>query len=323
MKRIITLWEVETIKRKYNAWNDSARLNNRTFNYYYEMLHSISVNMIRWNGLPDSVDARFLEIGLIDKGYMLYFEDEVMGPLTLSCTLSDKLSVYNIPSIRRAYANNGYQAWRDYTNSVIIFNNYSHMPTAPLLELFAWRLCNIERTVDVNTIGQKHPKIILTPENQRLVLQNLLMQYEGNIPFIMGDKNLDLKLSTVLDTSSPYVADRLQILKRQVLNEALTFLGIENNSNEKAERQVTNEAIANVGAIQANRNAFLNARQQAADEINRMFGTNITVEYRAELSSKLISDKMEAEISEIQNGGGDSGSLHDGASNHMRDASGK
>ena len=84
----------------------------------------------------------------------------------------------------------------------------------------------------------------------------------------------------VLDTVSPYVADQVQIVKHQIWNEALTFLGIENTNSDKKERMVSDEVLNNMGDVEAQRFTRLNARKQFCKEVNELFGLNIDVDFR-------------------------------------------
>lgn len=271
--------------KDYQFW-DSARMNRDTFLQYYNRLTELSLNMYEWKNLPDSVDPRFLELTLFSDGMAVFFQDDVLGYLALQCMIGGSLNVYRVPLWRKAYATNGYNQQLTPQNSVIIFNNYLRTNNLLDIEMYARRLTEIERSIDVNVKGQKTPKVLTCPENQRLVLKNLYMQYEGNEPFIFGDKKLDIEGLKVLDTTSPFVADKLQILKRQVWNEALTYIGIENSNTEKKERLVTDEINSNLGGVEAQRFTRLNARRDAVKMINKMFDLDIQVDFRKEEKEK-------------------------------------
>nr|DAO82381.1 MAG TPA: upper collar protein [Caudoviricetes sp.] len=259
------------------------RLNRNTFNDYFNRLFELAINMFKWENLPDTVDERFLELALCEKGYCLYFNDDIMGNLALTCMIGGELDVYRIPTRRIAFAVNGYQAERTNRDSVLIYNNYLHTPTMQTISLYAERLTAIERAIDVNVNAQKTPIAILTDEKQKRTVEEIYRKYEGNAPVIIGAKNLDLDSVKAITTGAPYVADKLNILKRQIWNEALTFFGIENANTEKRERLVSDEITSNLGGVQAQRYVMLNAREQAADKINRMFGTNISVKFRQDI----------------------------------------
>lgn len=268
----------------YKKWGANV-LNNQTFLDYFYRLQELAINMFEWSNIPDTIDERFLELTLCEYGYAVYFRDEVIGDLALTCTIGTPLNVYRIPTYRRAYANNGYQKELTDKDSVLIFNNFLHTPTIMTILLFARRLYEIERSIDVNVKAQKTPVLMLCDETERLSIKNLYKQYDGNEPIIYGAKNLDLKNITTLNTSAPYVADKLEILKRQIWNEALTFFGIENSNTEKKERLVTDEITSNLGGVEAQRYVMLNSRRQAAKQINKMFGTNIEVNFRQDMST--------------------------------------
>lgn len=283
--------------RKKKRW-PSAQINNQTYIDYYQRLMEFAINMFEWRNLPPTVDERFLELTLYEKGYCLYFNDEVVGNLALTCTIGGMLDVYRIPTERRAFAVNGYNKICTTQDSVLIFNNYLHTPTILTIELFARRLYEIERTIDVNVKAQKTPTLVLASEQQRLTMKNLYMQYDGNEPFIFGDKDMEFDGIKCLKTDAPYVADKLQVLKHQIWNEALTFCGIENSNQDKKERLVADEVGSNYGNIEAQRNVMLNARRQAADKINRMFGTNIEVGFRSSLNTMVNSENVSRETFE-------------------------
>lgn len=235
--------------------------------------------MFDWKNVPESIDVRYLETALFEHGQAVFFEDSVLGHLCLNCSSVNGLNVYGIPTKRRAFASNGYN--RDLTdeNSVIIFNNYLHTNSASDIGLFARRLYEAQRTIDVNVKAQKTPILLQGSSEQRLTLVNLYKEYDGNTPVIYADKNLDLNVLKVLKTDAPYVADRVSQLKTEIWNEALTYLGISNVNIQKRERLITDEVTRNQGGIIASRYSRLEMRREAAKQINKMFGLNVEVDY--------------------------------------------
>lgn len=259
---------------------ESAKLNNYTFRQYYNRLTELSISMFEYENLPDSVDERYMELALFGDGMAVFFKDEVLGFLVLRCAIGGQMNVYRIPTQRRAYAANGYNKQLDDTNSVIIWNNMLHTNSMLDVEQFARRLYNLDRIVDVNANAQKTPILIQCDENQRLTLKNMYMKYEGNEPVIFGDKNLNPNSLKVLQTGAPYIADKIYDLKIQYWNEALTYLGISNINYQKKERMVTDEVLRNQGGTIASRYSRLESRRKAMEEVNKMFGLNIEVNYR-------------------------------------------
>lgn len=275
-------------RRKKKRW-ESAELNQRTYNHYFNRLMELSISMFEWKNLPDTVDARFLEYTLFTDGMAVFFNDEVMGHLCLQTMIGGNLDVYRIPTIRTAYASNGYNRKLSEKDSVIIFNNMIHTNCINDIELFARRLYECDRTIDVNIKAQKTPVMIACDENQRLTMINLYQQYDGNEPFIFGNKDIDIKKIQAISTNAPFVSNKIMDLKNQIWNEALTYLGISNVSYQKKERLISDEVSRSMGGTVASRYTRLDMRQQACEKINKMFGLDIWVDYRED--TKLVTDE--------------------------------
>ena len=247
---------------------------------YADRLTELAISMFKWEGLPDTIDERYLELTLFRNGCSVFFKDEVIGYLALNCACNGPFDVYRIPINRRAYAVNGYQKELTNKDSVLIYNNMVHTNSIRTIKMFAKRLYELDQIVMVNAKAQKTPVLIQSSDAQRLTMENLYMQYDGNYPFIFGDKNIDISGLKVLKTDAPYVADKIFELKTRIWNEALTYLGISNISIQKKERLITDEAIRSQGGTIASRYSRLESRRQACDKINNMFGLDIEVNFR-------------------------------------------
>lgn len=267
--------------RRKTYFDESAILNNRTYVQYVNRLTELAISIFEWSGLPESVDSRHIELHLFSNGCMVYFDDEVMGNLCLDCAYNGSLDVYGYPILRRAYSSyNGYNRLLKNSNSVIIWNNLLHIPSEADIRAYARRLWMLDRIIDVNANAQKTPILVQGNEKQRLSLVNLYKEYDGNAPVIFGDSSLNTEGLKSISTGAPYVADRIYELKTQIWNEALTYLGISNINIQKKERLVTDEVTRNQGGTVVSRYSRLEARRQAVERINDMFGTNIKVNYR-------------------------------------------
>lgn len=275
----------------------SAMQNLRTFDYYFSRLMNIAVSVYEWKNLPKQVDPRWLEISIMTNGMCLFFRDEDAGFYdALPCTIGGTFDNHNIPILRRAYAANGYQAQRDNTNSVIIYHNYLHGVPIWDLEMFATRLADFQRTIDVNVRAQKTPNLLLCDDNQKSTWQNVMIQYEGNVPLILGNNGLNPNALQVLKTDAPFVADQIEEIRVQVWNDAMSYLGVSNVNVTKKERLITDEVQRNMGGILASRNSPLEMRREACKQINAMFGLNVDVDFREDIlayQSDIIGKTME------------------------------
>lgn len=267
---------------------ESAEMNMATYFDYLHRMKSIGINRIEYEWLPETVNPRFVELGLWEQGAMIWFYDKALeSHLCLPFTGGSTKTFTGEPREREAYAYDGiYRKQLNDKNSVIIYNNYSHRPDYPTINLFAMRMADVKRTQDVNIKNQKTPKIIMGSDKQRLAMKNLWMQWEGNEPVIFADDNFKEELKAfVLDVTAPYVTDKLEVQLHQMWNDVLSYYGIENGNQDKKERLVVDEANSNYGLVENSRNVALNSREDAIKRINEMWGLNVKVRFRSDVVS--------------------------------------
>ena len=253
--------------------------------FYRDRLTDIALSCVKWKNLPEEIDPRFLEWCLFYDGMAIFFKDDITEKFVcIQVMPSGQFNMYRIPKERTAYAVNGYQnSDLNEHNSVIIYNNLLRKPSVQDIEIYAKKLTNIDLTLNVNVNAQKTPILLKGTQQQRLSLLNAYEKYDGNQPVMFGTENFlegNENAFTVFKTDCPYVADKLYELKVNLWNEALTYLGVASSVIQKKERMIKDEVNQLQGGVMANRYSRLNARQQACEEINRMFGTNMSVEFR-------------------------------------------
>lgn len=269
----------------YNAINwllnsKTPNMNNMTANDYYDRLKLIAISLFEWEGLPKTCNQRHLENTLYTMGRALFYQDpDNKGYFNAKCTPSGTLNHYDEPLNFTAYST-VYNHTYDRNDCVLIRNNYLERPTDFSVTLFASRLTEAERTIDVNIKAQKTPILVRCDDKDRLTMKNLYRDYEGNEPFILGGKALNLEGLKVLKTDAPFVADKLQKYKHEIWNEALTFFGINNTNSDKRERLTDDEVNANNELIGVNAQAMLLTRQEACKWINEKYGLNVSVKMR-------------------------------------------
>lgn len=272
------------IKQKANLFKQTLIENNSTHAFYLERLTDIALTCFKWENMPDSVDTRYLELCLFENGKAIFFEDEILKEyLALSLGSVNGFDVYGYPVKRKAYSRFNHYQSRELTDkdSVIIYNNYVRTPGYEVAQGYAYRLWFIDRVIDLNLNAQKTPLLIQGTEQQRQTLINLYKEYDGNQPFIFGDKNLDMDSLKAILTGAPFIADKVLTIKQKLWNEACEFMGVSaaRGVENKRERVTATEIQQGTSIADANRNSRLYARQQAADKINKMFGLDVKVDF--------------------------------------------
>ena len=298
------------VGNRVKKFKDYQYVNDDTYYDYLERLKKIALSMFEWVNLPDSMDSRYIEWCLYYSGQaaLLKNKDDIFIN-TRACSTGE-LNIYELPTEINCYSV-GYSETRKqydgYDKSIYdgktgkfkeidpkdyciyVLNNQNKYATAWTLELFAYRLYLAQRTADINITVNKLPYIVSVDDNQRLTMENLINQLDENKPAVFGTKELASTIKDslkVLPTNPPFIADKLNEYKKEIWNEALTFLGI-NNLNEKKERLITDETNSNNELINLNLQSYLVPRKEACKRFNKLFGLTgdkaIDVKVRSDL----------------------------------------
>lgn len=282
-------------RKKNDFFNDrfwqSADYNFRSYHKNLDMLLSIAINRFRWEGLPETCDARYLEKILHRNGIatLSFKRDEPVKVFsTLQAMPNGEYNMYGLPVRWRAV---GYDGLTDYecdnSNGELCYYSYSRNSPWNALEIYARKLTHYERTEDVNLTQQMTPFIGIAPQEKRLELVNLLKQVEGGEPAILGDSGLMNLVDNVkaLDLGVELKTEELARSWQNELNRALLFLGVPHLAFEKGERMIEDEARANTAPTNIMLLDCLQARRQFCDKANRKFGLDLHVYFNEDLES--------------------------------------
>ena len=264
-----------------SAFRDAIIMNDNTYIDYLERMKKICLSMFEWTNLPETMNARFLEMCLYYNGQAAMFYDEVYGYINTMCCDGGYINIYGLPTELNCYSYRFNQRRSLYMSDtgatkgeecILVLNNYQRVPTAATIELFAKRLAEAQRTADVNIKAQRTPILITTDQKQYFTLKKMYEEYDGNTPAIFADKNVitpDALKS--LNTESKFIANDVMDYKREIWNEFLTTMGISNLS-EKRERMISNEVDSNNELINLNLQSLLIPRKEACRQFNEKYG---------------------------------------------------
>lgn len=276
-----------------SEFRDAVLLNDASYFDYLDRMRKIALSMFEWENLPDSMNARYLELTLFYKGQAGLLYDENFGFINTQATDGGYINIYGLPTRIQCYSYR-YNEMRDLyvpsanrpkeEEAILVLNNYDRTPTATSLQLFAYRLAEAQRTADVNIKAQRTPILLTTDQRQEFSMKKLYEQYDGNTPVIYADKNSGLNPDAIraIKTDAPFIANAILEYKQSIWNEFLSFLGI-NNLAEKRERLISNEVDSNNELINMNLQSYLIPRKKACEEFNQKYGMNIDVKVRSDL----------------------------------------
>lgn len=258
----------------------SKVMTDHTFTDYYYRLMLLARSVFEWKNLPNGMNEKWIEKFLFRQGKCVFFKDAKRGFMIAEVQEDGNLNNYEeTTTVTPTGVDIEPITLTPGEDCVLIRNNDECLPTSFSVKLFAYRLANISRTIDVNIDAQKTPKLMVGSNKNLLTLKNIYNKWEGFEPVIYIDKNMDTdQAAKCLDVSAPMVFPELQQQKQNIWDECLTFLGINNANTDKKERLITSEVEANNNHIDLSADVLLKSRQQAVDEINKLFGSEFECE---------------------------------------------
>lgn len=267
---------------KKNAKNDtlySAFDRQTLFNRYHNQFYNIWMSKFKVEGL-DYRQNDFLFRKLWDLGTIAFFKRKYLDDLGLATYATLEYDYLDAPSIINLLQNRDSagiipteQQTVDET-VVIGWAQRSGEPIATTMDLYASKLAAIDMLLVINEKVQKMPWILKVEEGNEKKVQAFYNKLKSDEPTLFFDlDDIDPK---ALVSGAPYILDKLYNYKQAYMNEALTFLGVNNLGNiEKKERLITSEVDHNNELISSNNTNFTEPLKELIERVNDLFGQNL------------------------------------------------
>lgn len=263
------------------------RANDLTFIKYFTQFFNLSLNIFKWENTGE-IESRFIERTLIENGYCFVYSDPDYGLVCMPCTLVG-LNIYNEPT-QIQITSPLISRTLNVDKGVLIYNNYTKTGLIPLIINYVDRLTDIETTINTNIYLQKAPYIIIGDKKTEKSIREVTNQITSNEPVIVVKANLVENLQNI-SLNTNFIAPELYKLKKEIENEFLTFIGLNNNSQtDKKERLLVDEINVNNDYINRNVDILYNARELACEKINEKFGVNWKVVRQNNMSESLYKE---------------------------------
>lgn len=263
--------------------------------------------IFEWGNLPESLDPTFLELGLQTKGLaviaknnegeLVYFRDGGLG---------GKPNGYYFPT-QAIVANPGFNVSKTFdidVDCVVIKNDVALMGLIAMFNRYAGLLAEADISLRMCLINARVPAFIYADnDNSKADAEQLLKDVEegkklgiiGGSSFFEGIKGINYANSS--SQSLIQIMEIKQYLKSSWWQE----LGLNALYNMKRESINSSETSVDDDILNPLIDEMLKERKAGAERINKLFGTNITVELssswgRNALFDEATESKLEEEI---------------------------
>ena len=283
---------------------NSQLTNMKTYLMYRQEMLTLAENVFEFKNLPEFIDVSYLNKTLLRNGSIAFFMDEVLGLIALPYDVIGNFDIYGRPLEIMARAANGtYYKKLKRDEFVIMYDNNGRYPIFLDICQMAERIALSKRTIDVNIVQQRTPRIWKTSQDKKRTLQDMLANIDGMEENIATYESIDIDDMNVVLAPAPFVADKIDLHLDKEWAEFYRLIGVANLVEQKKERMIRDEMSASQGGTIASRFSRFEPRKRAIDEINKKFGTNIEVSYYdGEPTTEEVEELMEeVDVNETEN----------------------
>lgn len=269
-------------------------LNNTSVLYYTQQLIKKLFGVFEIQGAPDGWDINYMKERIFLDG-KLCVTDTAMGVLPLQTGVAG-INVFNHPTTC-VIANpvlGSFERLID-TDCALVLLQYDYGNAWPMINRYAALLASCDGSIAVNLINSR-VAAIFGAENKKEAESYKLMydQITEGKPGVFVGEAMAKKLSERLmynRVKESYVADQIENLKHQIMDDFLSDLGVENANTDKRERLITNEVESNYQEIRAGAEHWLDNINEGFAKANDLYNLNLRM-IRREWKREEVDDNV-------------------------------
>ena len=281
-----------------------------TQEYEQTLMHLINmrVSQYKWEGLPDTCNARFLELCLLRGSALMAKEGSNF--LTLAAAPSQGVNLYGDTVTAYGYGMNGFN--KEYTlyvdgdnystpgqisagqpDAVLCRDNPVMYPEIGLLIATADRMTYTMRSLDIVNTNLRTPTIIEADPKEVKSIKDMYNQIDDGVPAVFARRDNIVKNAELYNVGQdPATLKALWEHYQKLENNYRERVGIQTNADTDKKAQISEDEInSNNQAISMSQNVYLAERQKFCEKINKVWGLNVKVSLAVE--DKSLNEQAE------------------------------
>lgn len=253
------------------------------FQWYKHLLLEKCFGMFIYTGLPESLPAEQIETRLIMQGWCGVFKHPKFGLVTSYGGLSG-VDKYYLPTMfvyaQPALGSGNLTIHKDCT---IMYNSqidqYERMGLYSLVCRYARMLADLDSSISIMTVNYRatNNNVVSTEQVAKTIDEAMKKIEMGERYTINQNSILDLYKTVPWSTENSGKIQELLLAKEKCLAAFLSEIGVKSGKDKK-ERMITDEAEADDQLLTINTDDLVTWRKKGVEDINKLFGTNITVD---------------------------------------------
>lgn len=303
----MSLFWYPEINEKYDFESkpDKDMLLSSYIRYWLARLQS----MFKYEGLPDTIPQKWLENILMCNGTATWIMNGDKGLVVTRGAIGGKPDVYYIPTdviVENPYLEHGVNGTyeRD-VDVVLMYNDTYAQGLLPLLKKYCSMMVECDISLNMACVMSRATVILSASDDKTRASAELWLKrvWEGSTgvigetPFLVAnsDKSLTVNDMSKADPTITNLIEYKQYIKASLYND----LGLNANYNMKREAINSNESQLNDDMLHPLIDTMLKCRREGLELVNKIFGTNITVDFDS--AWKINEREEEASIEALEN----------------------
>ena len=284
----------DTLREYFNINPKNVTPNSTTFNYYVRTLFRKAMSIYDFNNVPDNWDLDYFISVLLSQGFVA-ITDTALGVIPLRCGISG-INVYNHPTtviIANPVLGNLERTIDE--DCALVKLSYDYRGIMDTVYRYSTLLAECDSSISVNLMNSKVTFIGLVESKQQANSMKLIYDKitAGEPAVYVKGSQINGDQILYNHVKENFVADTIQLLKRKIMSEFLTEIGVNNANTDKRERLTDNEVEANDSEIQLNAGYWLENIREGLKKANELYNLNITVSLKNTFNTEEAFDNVD------------------------------
>ena len=256
---------------------------NTSAAYYRQKLLKLILERFKWSNLPETWEYDYFIEHLFLDG-VIGVTDTSAGILALKCGLTG-IGIFDQPT-EMIFANPVLGSFRRKIgeNGEYIKIQYNYQGVGWILDRYSTLLAMCDSSIAVNLMNTKATYVFgATSKTQAETYKALYDDITMGKPAVFTSEAIAGSIKEQMFTmpaKENFIADDVQLLKRKIVNEFLTDIGINNTNLDKRERLTDDEVNANNDEVLANISHWYDNIIDGITRVNNLYGLNIGCDIR-------------------------------------------
>lgn len=270
-------------KKMVQAFNDLNRKERR----YFRRFEALALARIKWDGLPESMEPRFLEHTLLYNGRAVIYDalegSDPENPLILGTrgTPQGPMDLYNNYNKWISLGGGGHYQEIAEGEEIVCWDSNTRTTMGWILIDVAKEIALLESTRVMNREQQRVAKHLQGREESQTDMKRLRESIEVGEPYMftiggVGENAINVE---TVDLSTPYLQHDFHEDKLSILNDFMIDLGVKTQPFDKSQYQHLAEVTMANDEIARIREDLLEPRRLAAELMNEKWGLDVKVDW--------------------------------------------